>query len=106
MDIKKIVKIVSWVLSGFTKNFDIFYPDSKEILKSISICAIHYQKNYPEYFGKGSLSGEWFKEIYKAKFCPSGYRRGLLKPLFTPLCGIYRLLCLRNTIKVRQGMEG
>ncbi len=84
MDIKKIVKIVSWVLSGFTKKFEIFYPDSKRNIKiNINFCKI-LSKNYPEYFGKGSLSAEWFKEIYKAKFLSIRIPERLLKPLFTP----------------------
>lgn len=84
MDIKKIIKIVSWVLSGFTKNFDIFYPDSKRNIRiNINLCNT-LSKNYPEYFGKGSLSGEWFKEIYKAKFLSIRIPEGLLKQLFTP----------------------
>lgn len=82
MDIKKIVKIVSWVLSGFTKNFDIFYADSKRNIKiNINLCKT-LARNYPEYFGKGNLSAEWFKEIYKAKFLSIRIPERLLKPLF------------------------
>lgn len=84
MDIKMAVKIVSWILSGFTKKFEIFYPDSKRNIKiNINLCKI-LSKNYPEYFGKGSLSAEWFKEIYKAKFLSIRIPERLLKPLFTP----------------------
>lgn len=85
MDMKRTVKVVSWVLSGFTKNFDIFYPDSKRNIKiNINLCKT-LAKNYPEYSGKGSLSAEWFKEVYKAKFLSIRIPERLLKPLFTPL---------------------
>lgn len=84
MDIKKIVKIVSWVLSGFTKNFEIFYADSKRNIKiNINLCNT-LAKNYPECFGKGNLSAEWFKEIYKAKFLSIRIPERLLNTLFTP----------------------
>ncbi len=84
MDRSRLVNIISWLLSGFTKHFDIFCPgrDNSLIINSALCNAISMQ--YPDYSGKGSLPGEWFEEIYKAKFLSVRIPEGLLHPLFKP----------------------
>ena len=84
MDINRVVKIISWILGGFTKKFDIFYPDSKNNIKINTGLCNTLSKNSPEFFGTCKLSGEWFKELYKAKFLSIRIPERLLKPLFTP----------------------
>lgn len=82
MDKNRVVNIISWLLSGFTKHFDIFYPgnDNSLIINSALCNAIHRQ--YPYYFGKGSLPGRWFEEIYKAKLLSVRIPEGLMQRLF------------------------
>lgn len=67
MDIEKLVKTISWILSGFTNNFDIFNIDKKGYIAiNTSLCKT-LSKNYPEIFGKGKLGSKWFEEVYRAK---------------------------------------
>lgn len=83
MDINKVVKIISWLLSGFINNFDIFTVDKKDCITiNTSLCKT-LSENYPEIFGKGNLPGRWFEEIYKAKFLSVRIPEGLLRRLFT-----------------------
>lgn len=85
MDIDRLVKIISWLLSGFIKNFDIFYVDENGCIAiNTSLCKT-LSKNYPEIFGKGKLNNEWFEQIYRAKFLSVRIPEGLLRRLFTPL---------------------
>lgn len=83
MDRDRLVKTISWLLSGFIKNFDIFTVDKKGCIAiNTSLCKT-LSENYPEIFGKGKLGSKWFEEIYKAKFLSVRIPEGLLRRLFT-----------------------
>jgi len=62
-----LLKTTSWLLSGFTGNFDILqYADSGEININADLCR-QCSRDYPEY-SKIKLSSAWFQEFYMAKF--------------------------------------
>ncbi|MBI3815543.1 MAG: hypothetical protein HY279_13890 [Nitrospinae bacterium] len=85
MDINRLVNIISWLLSGFIKHYDILctvYGDSL-ILNSALCNAI--SKQYPDYSGTGSLNGKWFEGIYRAKLLSIRIPERLLKIVFSPI---------------------
>lgn len=82
MDRNRLVNIISWLLSGFTKHFDIFCPGHDDSLIINSALCNAISKQYPYYFGKGNLPGKWFEEIYKAKLLSVRIPEGLLERLF------------------------
>lgn len=78
---ERLIKIVSWLLSGFTKNFDIFCLDEKgNIVVNTSLCNTINQ--HDEKFGNNRFGVKWFEGIYKAKFLSIRIPPDLLKIIF------------------------
>ena len=80
-----LVKTISWILSGFMKNFDILIPATGNAVHiNTDLCNL-LSRNYPEHSGKGSLEGRWFEEIFRARFLSIRIPADLLKSPFAEI---------------------
>ena len=83
MDKISLTGRISWLVSGFTKNYHLFLPgEGSNITINAGICS-SLMSVYPEMYGKGKLKGKWLEEVYRAKFLSIKIPERLLKAVLT-----------------------